>query len=146
MQLLRSGFLLLGVFVGGCGAENSGGNNPSELPGENRFESGGEPSGVVDITDTSSFCADGVQVEPMRVSGTSWDNGFGKTSASVLLKADSIDELSLFRTAQLNTESEPRNIKSARTTGNGRQVIIFDGEIIRNSASISIVCLRSNGL
>jgi hypothetical protein len=95
------------------------------------------------LEQTQPWCNDGLTISPLRVSGTSWVNGIGKTSPSILLAPESALEYGAYSSAQFSGEDEVRNIKSLRTLGNGRQVITFTGEVyLEKDEDKTFLCLK----
>ena len=88
------------------------------------------------------FCHDGDLVTPLSVSGKSWEKGLGKTTASILIGNEVLDSVSSYSSIQLNNEPQSRKIKSSRVLPNGRNVVIFEGDLVTDPDVSSPFCLR----
>lgn len=99
---------------------------------------------AVDQKNLKSFCSDGIELGLLRVSGANWVNGVGKQTPSILLNANISENLNDFVSVQIPFEEISRKIVSSRKTGNGRQILVLQGNVISKSSDVSSICLRKN--
>lgn len=84
------------------------------------------------VEETPQWCENGLSVEPISVSGTNWDKGFGKARASILLGEVVMTDQNSYKYIDIKSPDKPsgdrRSINSQKALSNGRQVINFTGE------------------
>lgn len=89
----------------------------------------------------STFCATGLVVKPLNISGTSWNEGIGRSVPSLILAPNTLDPDTNPANIMLNHEADARAVKTYRTDPRGNQILVFEGPVIDPDSEFNSACV-----